>query len=816
VTARPKTARSAGPAAAAALAAVLALGLAAAAPADPLFGVAAIEEGAAHAEGASPLRFNPATTGTRYPGEFGFTFLDERFAKDGYALSLERHGLRLAAAGAEDEPLAFSLGGAGGRVTMRSGWAVSWLPKPGGGRVTDWRFGFLSRPAPWFSLGGVADHLAQPALGAARLGREYSLGLAVRPLALSRPRAHTLGTRLTLAADVRLRETDRADDARLRLSAEAEIVSGLVVRGAWLDDERGFQAGVALLGPQSGTHVTQSCAGDDASTLVRTAYTVSLHEAEDRTSFAGRRERRVAVVRAGGSLADDALAGWSIDGATRTVPVASLHRQLERALEDPLTRGVLLDLRGLANMAQVEELRPRVERLRRAGKPVVAYLEYGARRGDLFLAAACDRIVAPPEAPFRGLGLLAERRYWRGLLEKWGVRIDRTSYGRYKSAYREYSVDSTTAADRESLDDQLDTVQELFVSTVAADRRMDRSRLLGLLDGRAWTAADARDAGLVDTLGYRADALRVLGGLAGLGARPRTVRLASRPAATPEWAVPSRIAIVYASGSIEVGRSGSDLLLGPFMGSETVSAQVDRAFRRRDVGAVVLRVESGGGSSLGSELIHHAVARAKRETGKPLIVSMGLAAASGGYHISTPADRIYADRFTRTGSIGVLFVRPSLEGFYRRQGVRQDDFARGDAMRGWSMGHDWDAAMQASADSATYREYRDFVGVVARDRGLSWSAVDSVAQGRVWLGEAAQRHRLVDEIGGLEDAVAEARRRAGVPEGEKIRPLEFRRPQPWFLQRWIGSLVTAAVESSLRLPEPGQTLYWDDSATAEP
>ena len=514
----------------------------------------------------------------------------------------------------------------------------------------------------------------------------------------------------------------------------------------------------------------------------------------------------------GGVLGDDDLSGFSIDGATSVGSAATLHQQLQRALDDPLTRGVLLDLRGVGNFAQLEELRPRITRLRAAGKPVVAYLETGASRGDLYMASACNAIVTTPEAMFAGLGLLIEKRYYRKPLEKLGVRIDRTSYGKYKSAYREYSVDSSTTSDREVTGHILDTVQDMFVDSVAAGRHMDRARLLELLDGRSWRPSDVRAAGLVDSIGDRRDAMALLGKLAGLGGKPRGVRLSTRPLTRPEWTVPQRIAVVYASGAIATGRSGNDLLMGPVLGSETLTRQIEAAFHNRDVKAVVLRVESPGGSSVGSQLMQQAISRMKRETKKPLIVSMGRTAASGGYQISLPGDRLYADRFTYTGSIGVLFIRPSFEGFYRKLGVREEDFQRGAYQQGWGQGRDWDARLQAAADSSVQREYREFVSLVAEARKLPFDETERNAQGRVWMGDDAVRLKLVDEIGGLEAAIAEARRRGGVPAAEKIRLVEYRRPPGNWLQRWAGNLVRSTIEQSARMPEPGSTLKWDGDA----
>jgi len=310
--------------------------------------------------------------------------------------------------------------------------------------------------------------------------------------------------------------------------------------------------------------------------------------------------------------------------------------------------------------------------------------------------------------------------------------------------------------------------------------------------------------------------MRLVGQLAGLGSRPRAIQLL-KPASQParrEWTVPTRIAVVYASGAIETGPSGNDLLLGPYMGAETISRRIDRAFQNHDVQAVVLRVESPGGSSLGSDFIHHATVRMKRDTQKPLIVSMGGAAASGGYQISLPGDRIFADRFTRTGSIGVLYIKPSFEGWYAKHGVKQDDFERGSYMRGLSQNRDWDAEMQASADSSIYQEYREFVSLVADSRNLPFDQVEQVAQGRVWLGGEALDKKLVDQIGGLEDAIAEARRRAGIPAGEKIRLAEYRRPPLSFAERVLGSFASNAFQRAAHLPDFGEALYWMDDDEA--
>jgi protease-4 len=766
---------------------------------------------AAFADGALALRFNPAALGTRYPSELRLagTRFDQGPARLEAMLALGTMGFGFERTGERSNAFGAGLGTGGER--LRLGFASSWLrDRSARAGTSDSRIGVLARPAPWLSLGGVADHLFQPSFLGGPLGRTYTVAVGLRPLALSAGRAHDLGTRLTLTGDLSMPESGDRRRSRARVGAELEAVRGIVLQGA-LADHGVMHVGLVLRGPR--TSIGGGGSSVDGEVVARNV-ALSLHDGEERTVLAGPAAARVALVRAGGELGDDALSGLTLFGGSSVSPVKPLHDQLELALEDPLTRGVLLDLHGVHNMAQIEELRPRILGLRRAGKPVVAFLEEGATRGDLYFAGPCDRIVTTEEAQFGALGLRVERRSYRRLLAEWGIRIDRTAYGKYKSAYRNYSADSTPAPDRESINRVLDTNQELFVSALTTDRRINRAALLTALDGRPWRAEDARRMGLVDSIGYREDALRILGRMCGLGDTPRTANLGRVTPARSTWMTPSPIAVVYASGAIQSGKSGNDLLLGPAMGAATVVGQLERAFRRPGVKVVLLRVESPGGETIASDLIHHATVRLKRDTKKPLIVSMGESGASGGYYIAAHGDRIYADRFTYTGSIGVVQIKPSIEGWDRAHDVRQEDFDRGRFMRGWSIHRDWTPEMQAIADSATFRYYASFVAKVADGRRMSWSAVDSVAQGRVWMGDDALARGLVDEIGGFEAALAYARRRAGVPEGARIRLVEYRRPRPGLVQRLVGSSLLEAIEASSRIPDPGAMLYWDDGEAA--
>ncbi len=756
------------------------------------------DEFVAATDDARALFTNPAALGQRYPSERWLGYARTAAGEEAYTALASWRRLGLGYARGLDRGHDYALGFSLGSGSLRLGWAgtLAAAAAPRAERDLDGTLGVLARPRPWLSVGGRVAHVFEPRVDGARVPRAYTWGLGLRPLALARERAHEAGLRLTLLGEVELDEGGSPETARVRTGLALEPVSGLELR-LTAHGHDAYTAGLTLRGVRGGAAATQARARGE-----RTGerYALTAHEGEERTVLVSRRERRVAVVRIAGPLADQPLGGGLLSGGGGQ-PSAVHHRRLERALEDPLTRGVLLELDGAAGMAQLEELRPRLQRLVQAGKPVVAYLPHGGSRGDLYLASAASRVFASPAAGFVSLGLRAERRYYRQALERLGLRLDRSSAGDYKSAYRNYSVDSMPRADSIVIEQFLTQRQKLFVDAVTAGRGIPEERLLPVLDGRSHPAAALARLGVVDSVGWREAALAELGRLARLGRKPRTVDLRRAPEARTRWATPQRIAVVYAGGAIVDGRSGSNLLDGDVMGAETVAAQLERAFETPEVRAVVLRIESPGGSASASHLLDHTVERLRRESRKPLVASMGGVAASGGYFMSLHADRIFASRHTVTGSIGVVFVKPSLEGAYAKLGVRQHDLERGDAMRGLSLARDWGPREQASADSAVRRTYRTFVDRFREARGLEAYEAYGFAQGRAWMGEDAAQRRLVDGIGGIEAAIAEARRLGGVPARERISLLELRHPRGNFFERLLRSWVREELARTASLPD---------------
>ncbi len=461
------------------------------------------------------------------------------------------------------------------------------------------------------------------------------------------------------------------------------------------------------------------------------------------------------------------------------------------------------------NFTILDELRQAIVDFRKTGKVVVAYLE-NPGNGTYYLATAADYVVLTPNGYLGLVGLKSEVPFLRGTLEKVGVKAYYARVGKYKSAVEPLTEDEYTEPAKEAVNDLMDDVFDKLVADIARGRRFSRTEVLEKIDRGPFIPSEALREGLVDTLAYWDEIPDIMKKLApGASYHVAYGDFADRKPADLRWDEPPAIGIVYGVGGIVTGSSRSEMFGDDIMGSETISRALRKVREDRSVKAVVFRVDSPGGMMTASDMIRREIELTAKK--KPVIISMGGVAASGGYHISCNGTSILADEMTVTGSIGVLSLWLHTRGLYEKIGANKDIFTRGERA---GMFPTWRDVTDEDLELAQYyvdKYYGKFIADVAEGRGMGADDVHEVAQGRVWSGKRAQEIGLVDRIGGLTDAISLARSRAGIPPEEKVRFKVL--PQAAGLFDAFRSSAAEALVGEVTLPEGfeelmGEAAYW--------
>jgi len=467
---------------------------------------------------------------------------------------------------------------------------------------------------------------------------------------------------------------------------------------------------------------------------------------------------------------------------------------LRRARADDKVHSLVVKIGGRRiGLARVQELHAAVTEFRRSGKTTVAwgetFGEFSPGNAAYYLATAFDRIWLQPSGDVGLTGLSLEQWFYRGALDKLGLEYEVGKRYEYKSAADRLTEEGFTGPAREALEQLASSLTGQLTAAVAERLAVPPAQARELIDNGPYIAEEALERRLVDALGYRDEVYDEVRKSAGpgshllyLGRYHRSRSLAERARRLPEPAE-NVVALIHASGPIRRGRSGRGPLSGGAMGSDTVSAALRTAAADRRVRAIVLRVNSPGGSYVASDTIWREVVRA-RQAGTPVVVSMGDVAASGGYFIAMAADAIVAQPGTVTGSIGVLTGKPVTASLLERVGITTDSVTEGAHADMFTTTRPFSKEEWSKINSWLDRIYADFTGKVARGRNMTQAQVHEIARGRVWTGADAAANGLVDHLGGLDDAVALARRKAMLPDRAPLRgfprvtPLDrLRRPE---------------------------------------
>jgi len=467
----------------------------------------------------------------------------------------------------------------------------------------------------------------------------------------------------------------------------------------------------------------------------------------------------------------------------------TLTTQLKKAKTDKRVGAVLLEIEfNGAGWAKADELRDAISDYRASGKPIYAYMEYGADM-EYYIATACDRIYVAPAGDLFINGLAAEAMFLRGSLDKLGVYFDTFQIGKYKNAVERYTRKEMSEGHRETINAILDDQFARYVGNVAKARNKSPEDVRALIDNAPIGARDALAAGFIDGASYRDGVESELKKRLGYkdDDKLRKVKDAEYRRVTPESLglnAGERIAVIFAAGPINSGSSDGGSFGDQSIGSDTVMKALNDARDDKTVKAIVLRVDSPGGQIYASDIIWGAVESAKAK--KPVIVSMGDAAASGGYYISATANKIIAQPSTITGSIGIFGGKPVMKGFYDWIGVSSEYVLRGKNAGMFRETETFTPEERAKFEEGLKKFYYDaFLPKVAEGRKRDVEYIDSIAQGRVWTGTQAKERGLVDEFGGLDRAVEVAKQLADIPADKGVRRVIFPAPRG-FLQDIFG------------------------------
>jgi protease IV len=481
-------------------------------------------------------------------------------------------------------------------------------------------------------------------------------------------------------------------------------------------------------------------------------------------------------------------------------------RQIEEALNrgarDSRVKGVVVRVGGTLGFATTQELRDTIADFRKAGKFALAfsesYGEGGGGNGAYYLATACEEIWLQPSGEVGLAGVVAETPFLKGTLDKLGVVPRFGKREEYKNAVDQLTDAAYSPAFRESMTSLLSSIYDQLTKGVSDGRGIPFDNVKILVDRGPFLASDALSAKLVDKLGYRDEADDAARRRAGTGSEPMGLRDYFR--ATRESNPSGRVmALVEGDGPIVSGESDFDDPLDGSnrIGADTMAKALDEAARSRTVAAIILRVDSPGGSYIASDTIWRAVERAKA-AGKPVVVSMGNVAASGGYFISAPASKIVAEPGTLTGSIGVFGGKFVVTGLMEKLGITTDSVAFGANAGMWSSARDFTPAGWAKLQDSLDAIYKDFTGKVAKSRTLDASRIPSVAKGRVFTGDQALKNGLIDALGGLPTAIQLAREAANLKPDEPVRLVTYPPPGREF-RRLLSELLSddARVETRI-------------------
>lgn len=669
----------------------------------------------------------------------------------------------------------------GKKIYLGSGYSWFGSKNKEYGKLSSFSLGFLARPVEYLSYGLKASDLNHPTFLGNRENIKFNFGLAFRPMT----------DRVTLALEGITDEDKKFfADADFQFRAEVELVPGLLLQGQIDDQGNNFFLGAKINLPNFSLGSSNSFQEKEG---FRQGVTyLGLSSQRHRTVL--QRKNNFLVLGLGGELPEEARRGGF---KTKNKTLRQVLETIDKAKGDNTITGLVVKIDPLrCGLGKIQELREALLDFKASHKNLVVLMETGGTK-EYYLASVADRIVMLPSGYLDFSGLAAQVTFLKRTLNKLGVVADLEHVGKYKTASDLLTRDSMSEAHQEVVNSMLDDFFGQITEQIAADRGLTKEQVIEKINQGPFTASEARRAGLVDKLAFADEIEDIIREtpkkkLARFKSRPRLLSEAAytkREYLRYSWKVLPKIAVIYVTGLITSGNSGADLLFGNTVGSYTIAGSIRKAREDGSVKAIVLRVDSPGGSGLASDVIWRELKLTRKK--KPVLVSMSDVAASGGYFVSIPGEEILSNPGTITGSIGVISGKFSLAGLYRKIGVIVQTEKRGQYADLYTTTRTFSEQEREIVKRQTREFYDEFVGKVAEGRNLDTAYADSIAQGRAWTGRQAKENRLVDRFGGLTQAIELAKSKAGLGKDEEVEIValpKYRSPWPLGLDRALWFL----------------------------
>ena len=448
------------------------------------------------------------------------------------------------------------------------------------------------------------------------------------------------------------------------------------------------------------------------------------------------------------------------------VTVENIWSILRRAASDSRIKAVLFEPQGTTvGWAKMQEIRADLEQFRKSGKPLIAYLK-AANMRDYYMASACSKVYMSPqdELDLKGIGL--ELMYFKNTLDKLGVHVDVEHVGKYKDYGDQFTRSSMSPETKEVMTSLVDNLFADLIDTISKSRGKSPETMRAVIDDGPFLAKQAKDNGLLDGLRYEDEVFGELKTTLHQTELKKTTEHEYLNVPDITTSAADRIAFVVGEGSITRGDPESSSSGSNGLESEAFDKMIGRVANDNSIKGVIVRIDSPGGEVSASDDMWRAMNELHKK--KPVVISMSDDAASGGYYMAMSGDTIVAYPGTITGSIGVVFGKPNLHGLYDKLGITKDSVSRGRYARIESDYESLSDAERMKLREDIDFEYEDFVRKVATSRKKPVTAIEPIAQGRVWLGDQAKANGLVDELGGLDLAIELIKKKSGIPASDKV------------------------------------------------